>query len=719
MSRVHLSRVLVGGLLALVCVLTGLVSPVAPAPDGTSLGTPELEVAADTSMFRAGNIISDAVFYDSASMSVGQIQSFLNAKGASCRPAADGTACLKDYVIATPTRAADRFCTRQYDGSGGESAATIIAKVGVACGINPRVLLVTLQKEMGLVTTSSPTAKSYTRAMGYGCPDTTGGTCDSTYNGLFNQLYTAAKQFQRYAANPTGYGHAPRMNNYVRWHPNSACGSSVVYIENQATASLYNYTPYQPNAAALAAGYGAASDGCSSYGNRNFWNYFTDWFGSTQTLGRDVDAPGGTLDSAVGGPGKVTVGGWTFDPNALTTPLGVHFYTDGVFAGALTADQWRPDIGAAFPTAGAAHGYLGTFQAPEGVHTICAYAINVGAGYTNTLLGCQTINVGPPPNPVGNMDVLKVSGRTLTVGGWTFDPDALGSPVAVHLYVNGQWGTALTADAWRPDIAAAFPAAGGVHGWNWSLDLGGPGSYQVCAYAINQGEGTTNPQVGCLTATVDASSWNPLGSIDWAGLSGRTVTLTGWALDADTPTTATAIHAYVDGRWGGAYEAGTYRPDVGAAFPGFGDQHGFQIPIDLPGGTHQVCLYLINSGYGSMNPSLGCRTVTVDPAAWNPFGNLEWAASDGTTATLGGWVIDPDVQTSGVMLHVYVDGIWRTEVRATDSRPDVGAAFPAAGANHGFTTGVVVGPGRHQVCVYSINVGLGTTNPLMGCRTVG
>ena len=55
----------------------------------------------------------------------------------------------------------------------------------------------------------------------------------------------------------------------------------MVYIQNQATAGLYNYTPYRPNQAALDAGYGTG-DSCSAYGNRNFWLYFTDWFGSTQ-----------------------------------------------------------------------------------------------------------------------------------------------------------------------------------------------------------------------------------------------------------------------------------------------------------------------------------------------------------------------------------------------------------------------------------------------------
>jgi hypothetical protein len=119
--------------------------------------------------------------------------------------------------------------------------------------------------------------------MGQGCPDTA--ACDTRYYGFFNQVYGAAWQLKRYA-NPPGTSqyftwYAPGRTWNVRWHPDAACGSSPVSIENQATADLYYYTPYQPNAAALRAGYGEG-DGCSSYGNRNFFQYFTDWFGSTQ-----------------------------------------------------------------------------------------------------------------------------------------------------------------------------------------------------------------------------------------------------------------------------------------------------------------------------------------------------------------------------------------------------------------------------------------------------
>lgn len=242
----------------------------------TSISAPDdAAEAADLSKFRAGNIIADAVFYNSAAMDEAKIQSFLNARVPTC---ASGYVCLKSYSTATTSRAADAYCSA-YSGGSVETAARIIAKVAKACGINPQVLIVTLQKEQGLVTATAPTSTKYRIAMGYACPDTA--ACDSQYYGFFNQVYSAARQFQVYSKSSTFTWYAPGKTWNIRYHPNSSCGSSPVYIENQATANLYYYTPYQPNSAALAAGYGVG-DACSAYGNRNFYSYFTDWFGSTQ-----------------------------------------------------------------------------------------------------------------------------------------------------------------------------------------------------------------------------------------------------------------------------------------------------------------------------------------------------------------------------------------------------------------------------------------------------
>jgi uncharacterized protein with LGFP repeats len=267
--------------------------------------TPSPAGAADLSEFDPGNIISDQMFFDEGSMAPATIQAFLDVKGANCSRGADGSPCLRNYRVDTWTRAATTYCPGAYQGAAQETAAMIIYKVAQACGVSPQVLLVTLQKEVGFVRSTNPTAKMYQRAMGYGCPDNTTGTCDSAYYGLYNQLYSAASQFQRYVINSTKYAYRAGMVNSILYHPYNDCGRASVYIQNAATAALYNYTPYVPNQAALNAGYGEG-DNCSAYGNRNFFSYFTDWFGSTQSTGSGAinlkyRALGGT-SSVLGSP---------------------------------------------------------------------------------------------------------------------------------------------------------------------------------------------------------------------------------------------------------------------------------------------------------------------------------------------------------------------------------------------------------------------------------
>lgn len=269
-------------LLTLALVIVGVPTTTAPA----SASTPQpgiasvLPRAADGRDFDPGNIISDAVFFDGYAMTEPQIQAFLNTKGANC--VSGEQACIKNYRTTSAAKSADSQCSG-YAGGQNQSAAQVIAGVAASCGVNPRVLLVLLEKEQSLVTRTRPTTRSYQAATGFGCPDTA--PCDAQYYGLFNQLYLAARQYQIYATNPTRYNHVAGRVNNILFSPNASCGSSPVFIANQATAGLYNYTPYQPNAAALANMYGTGNS-CSSYGNRNFWRLFTDWFGSPQASSR-------------------------------------------------------------------------------------------------------------------------------------------------------------------------------------------------------------------------------------------------------------------------------------------------------------------------------------------------------------------------------------------------------------------------------------------------
>jgi hypothetical protein len=128
--------------------------------------------AVDPAEFDPSMIISDSIFYDSSTMSASDIQVFLDQKGAGCVPGSDGTPCLKDFRQDTVSRAATDRCPGGYVGAANEPAATIIAKVAASCGINPQVILVTLQKEQGLVrgsgsarwATAAPTPRPATRS---------------------------------------------------------------------------------------------------------------------------------------------------------------------------------------------------------------------------------------------------------------------------------------------------------------------------------------------------------------------------------------------------------------------------------------------------------------------------------------------------------------------------------------------------------------------------
>lgn len=273
MTRLSLRRTAVAGAITVALALSVALTP-------AMLPTTAPAQAADLSAFDPGNIISDAVFFNGSDMTAADIQAFLNAKGSGCTPSKAGQPCLKDFRQTTYTRAADSRCSGAYVGGTNESAATIIAKVAQACGVSARALIVLLQKEQGLVLAKgeSLTARKYQIATGFGCPDTA--PCEAQFYGFYNQVYKAAWQFRSYAVNPKNFNHKAGAWNNVRYHPNAACGSSAVYIANQATAGLYNYTPYQPDKAALAAGYGTAGS-CSSYGNRNFYSYFQDWFAGT------------------------------------------------------------------------------------------------------------------------------------------------------------------------------------------------------------------------------------------------------------------------------------------------------------------------------------------------------------------------------------------------------------------------------------------------------
>jgi LysM repeat protein len=237
--------------------------------------------AANAAWFNPGQIISDSAFYAPGTMSAADIQRFLNGKVAVCRADPTRPGCLKDYRLSTPEVVGVAGRCASLPAKTNISAAELIYDVSIACGISPKVLLVKLQKEQGLVTSTNPSPRAYEFALGMDCPDTPTG-CSAASAGFFWQLYKGAGQLNWYS-NPAGSFTWLRPGATIS-RPyqanNPGCGAQSFVLENRATAALYYYTPYVPNQTALANLYGVG-DVCSAYGNRNFFRDYTDWFGST------------------------------------------------------------------------------------------------------------------------------------------------------------------------------------------------------------------------------------------------------------------------------------------------------------------------------------------------------------------------------------------------------------------------------------------------------
>ncbi len=650
--------------------------------------------------FDPGNIISDANFYDRNAMSEADIQSFLQDRVGTCA----NSYCLAVLRTNTVDRAATPTCAA-YSGAPNELTSTIVFKVQRACGISARVLLVTLQKEQALLSNRAPTPGRIDRAMGYGCPDNTAipGYCDPAFGGLYNQVYLAASQFKRYS-NPPG------TSAYFTWfpvggvaniqfNPNAACGGSPVAIRNKATAALYYYTPYQPNVAALG-NLGGVGDACSAYGNRNFWVFYSSWFGSP-TL--PAGTPDGEVKEIWATMNRINLWGWAVDLDVKTQPVDIHLLIDDSRWEVLTANADNPTAEAMYAGSGRAHGFGGSFAIAGGTRSVCAYAVNQGPG-VNLPLGCWYLEV-PDGSPKGAATSVSIAPGGISVSGWAVDPDVPTAAVPIHLTVDGKWSV-LSANVLNPAGEAAVPGSGPNHGFSGVIQAP-PGPHQVCLFAVNSAAGS-NRAMGCQTVVVQAGS--PVGKVGDISSAPGSLSLWGWALDPDT-IDPLQIHVSIDNSWA-VLTANAPNPTVGSFYPAYSANHGFGAVVPASPGAHRVCVYAINVASGT-NTNLECRVVVVPGGS--PVGKVGDVWGSPGAVNLWGWTLDPDT-AAPIAVHVQVDGAW-TVLTANALNASVGAAYPAYGSGHGFGSSIAATPGAHRVCAYAVNVGAGS-NTTLSCTSV-
>lgn len=319
-------------------------------------------------------------------------------------------------------------------------------------------------------------------------------------------------------------------------------------------------------------------------------------------------------------------------------------------------------------------------------------------------------------DPFGHVDAVVPNGpRRLKLAGWVADPDAP-RPTDVHVYVDGVGVANVPADGTRPDVLSAYPWIRQEHKVDIALPELGLGAHEVCAYAINQGQGGT-VLLGCTRAATPTGA--PFGRLDpLTPLGPETYAITGYALDPDTGDPLD-VHVYVDGVGLVNTPASLERSDVGRTYAGWGPEHGFSAVATLSSGA-EVCAYAIDEVAPGGTTLLGC--VEAKAASGSPFGVL-----DGFTHTapgsvqLSGWAIDPDT-TEPIEVHVY-DQTGPTPIPlvgtvAAAARSDLASIYPGWGGAHGLDAVVALPAGDRRVCAYAIDrTGPGSTTA-MGCIVV-
>lgn len=282
-----------------------------------------------------------------------------------------------------------------------------------------------------------------------------------------------------------------------------------------------------------------------------------------------------------------------------------------------------------------------------------------------------------------------------------------------------QWGSGLTRSQHTAIVVANL--GGGrfdVVDSNW----GTPG-LMVKHHTINNihadifnGAGA-QPTRFIRMGTVNAGS--PFGYLDEASSPAPGVLrVRGWTADPSAPTTSIDVHVYANAIGFNLGPARLPREDVGLAYPGYGNSHGFSSDLSLEvGGSYRVCAFGINVGPGSNQPLRDCKQVSVaDP---RPFGYLDVVSSPAPgKVAVSGWAVDPNGPTAPIDVHVYVGNAGFNIGKASAKRDDVGKALPGYGPNHGYNATLTVPAGKHRVCAYGINTGPGSNQPLKDCKDV-
>lgn len=184
------------------------------------------------------------------------------------------------------------------------------------------------------------------------------------------------------------------------------------------------------------------------------------------------------------------------------------------------------------------------------------------------------------------------------VAGWAVDPNT-GGPARIEATVISVSGhgskTFFNATRDSPAAAAANPGYGRAHGFR----VARRGKARVCI-AVTALDGTRRRDLGCQSPPDRPVQ----GYVEWVGVTGRRLDLSGWVYDPDGPTD---VAIAFNGWFLAKVPASVRRPDVSSSH-----DTGWSYAIELNPGTYNTCVFYLDKAPGVIGGDTHeCHQVVV------------------------------------------------------------------------------------------------------------
>lgn len=304
-------------------------------------------------------------------------------------------------------------------------------------------------------------------------------------------------------------------------------------------------------------------------------------------------------------------------------------------------------------------------------------------------------------DPVGRFGSWVNSDGLIYFTGWAYDPSDMSKAPTTMWTIDGKVVAYQAATLASPDLYPYGVYNRGVFG---GLRAPNPGPHSLCMFVFNIGAGQ-DKLVQCLDVNVPNA--DPTGDIGAILLGNGDIYVGGYAYDPSNVYAQTAVWITDNGSVVGSFYAN--KPGMDLSAYGVPGAHGIDYRFGPTAyGTHNVCLYVHNIGWGNGTwPE--CVTITINPDAGrdNPRGDFGINHNQGAIG-VSGWAYDPNQYGTSIQTMWTVDG--NVAGYANANRPHSGVnAYLGVGGDHGVETRLPASVGWHTVCQYAINVGLGST----------